>query len=275
MNHNISFGQYYEGNSVLHRLDPRFKLLITVIAIVAVFVAKNVFSFALLFLVTLALIAAGKIPFRVVLRGMRSLVFILIFTAFINVFWLRGDTLLVEFGFVHIYLEGIVNAALIFARIVILIALTGVLLTYTTTPLGLTDGLERVLSPLARLHVPVHDFSMMMTIALRFIPTLVEETQKIMNAQTARGASFSEGNILKRAKALIPILIPLFVSSIRRATELADAMECRCYVGGEGRTKLNVLRCGARDVAALLVSAVVLASVILINRYAPGYSLSL
>lgn len=275
MNLDVSLGQYYEGNSLLHRLDPRFKLLITIVAIAAIFVAKNVLAFGFLFVVTLALIAVSKIPFRIVLRGMRSLVFILIFTAFINIFWLKGETLLVEFGFVHIYLEGVINAALIFARIVILIALTGVLLTYTTTPLGLTDGLERVLSPLAKLRVPVHDFSMMMTIALRFIPTLVEETQKIMNAQTARGASFSEGNFLKRAKALIPIIIPLFVSSIRRATELADAMECRCYIGGEGRTKMNVLRCGARDVAAALVSIAVLAAVILINRYAPGYTLSL
>ena len=159
--------------------------------------------------------------------------------------------------------------------IVILIALVGAILTYTTTPLGLTDGLERVLSPLAKLHVPVHDFSMMMTIALRFIPTLIEETQKIMNAQTARGASFSEGNIIKRAKALIPILIPLFVSSIRRATELADAMECRCYIGGEGRTKMNVLHCGAKDITAAIAAAAVLAGVILINSYAPGYTLAL
>ncbi len=275
MNLDVAFGQYYEGNSVLHRLDPRFKLLITVISIAAIFIAKNVFSFAFLFVVTLTLIGVSGIPFRTVLRGMRSLVFILIFTAFINIFWLKGETLLLEFGFVHIYLEGVANALLIFLRIVILIALTGVLLTYTTTPLGLTDGLERVLSPLAKLHIPVHDFSMMMTIALRFIPTLVEETQKIMNAQTARGASFSEGNILKRARAMIPILIPLFVSSIRRATELADAMECRCYTGGEGRTKMNVLHCTPRDAFALLVSAALLAAVILINRYAPGYSLSL
>ena len=275
MNLDVAFGQYYEGSSLIHRLDPRFKLAIAVIFIVAVFMAKNVFAFALLFAVTLAVIAVSRVPLRVIARGMRSLVFILIFTALINVFWLKGTTLLVEFGVISIYLEGVLNAALIFARIVILIALTGVILTYTTTPLGLTDGLERVLSPLAKLHVPVHDFSMMMTIALRFIPTLIEETQKIMNAQTARGASFSEGNVIKRARALVPILIPLFVSSIRRAAELADAMECRCYVGGEGRTKMNVLRFGAKDVAATLAAAAVLAAVIFINRYAPGYSLSL
>ena len=275
MNLGVAFGRYYEGDSFLHRLDPRFKLLIAIVFIVAVFVAKNVFAFALLFAITLVFIAISRVPFRIVLRGMRSLIFILIFTALINIFWLKGETLLFEWRFIHIYLEGVINAGLIFLRIVVLIALTGVILTYTTTPLGLTDGLERLLSPLSKLHVPVHEFSMMMTIALRFIPTLIEETQKIMNAQTARGATFSEGGLIKRAKALIPIIIPLFVSSIRRATELADAMECRCYVGGEGRTKMNVLRFGAKDVLALLASGAVLAGVIFINRYAPGYSMGL
>ena len=275
MNLDVAFGQYYEGNSLIHRLDPRFKLLIAIVMIVAVFMARNVYSFALLFIVTLVFIAVSKVPLGIIVRGMKSLIFILIFTAAINIFWLKGETLLFEWKFIHIYLEGIINAALIFARIVILIALTGVILTYTTTPLGLTDGLERLLSPLAKLRVPVHEFSMMMTIALRFIPTLVEETQKIMNAQTARGATFSEGGLIKRAKALIPIIIPLFVSSIRRATELADAMECRCYVGGEGRTKMNVLHAGAKDVAALFAAAAVLAGVILIDRYAPGYTLGL
>ena len=271
----VAFGQYYEGNSFIHRLDPRFKLLIAIVFIVAIFMADNVWSFALLFLVTAAVIALSRVPVRLILRGMRSLIFILIFTAVINIFWIKGETLLFEWRFIHIYLEGVVNASLIFARILILIALTGVMLTYTTTPLGLTDGLERLLSPLAKIRLPVHEFSMMMTIALRFIPTLIEETQKIMNAQTARGATFSEGGLIKRAKALIPIIIPLFVSSIRRATELADAMECRCYIGGEGRTKMNVLRFGAKDVFALLASFAVLAGVILIDRFAPGYALGI
>lgn len=275
MNLDVAFGQYYEGNSFVHRLDPRFKLIIAIVLIVAVFMAKNMFSFVLLFAVTLTVIAISRVPFRLILRGMKSLIFILIFTAAINIFWLKGQTLLVEWRFIHIYLEGVINAALIFARIVILIALTGVILTYTTTPLGLTDGLERLLSPLAKLRVPVHEFSMMMTIALRFIPTLIEETQKIMNAQTARGATFSEGGLIKRARALIPIIIPLFVSSIRRATELADAMECRCYVGGEGRTKMNVLHFGAKDVLALLAAAAILAGVVLIDRFAPGYTMGL
>ena len=275
MNLDVAFGQYYEGNSLIHRLDPRFKLIIAIVLIVAVFVAKNVYAFALLFALTLTVIAISGVPFRIILRGMRSLIFILIFTAAINIFWLKGERLLFEWRFIHVYLEGVINAALIFSRILVLIALTGVMLTYTTTPLGLTDGLESLLAPLAKLHVPVHEFSMMMTIALRFIPTLVEETQKIMNAQTARGATFSEGGLIKRAKALIPIIIPLFVSSIRRATELADAMECRCYVGGEGRTKMKVLRFGAKDVLALAASGAVLAGVILINRYAPGYAMGM
>ena len=275
MNLDVVFGQYYEGNSFIHRLDPRFKLIIAIVFIVAVFMAKNVLAFALLFAVTITVIAISRVPFRIILRGMRSLIFILIFTAAINVFWLKGETLLFEWKFIHIYLEGILNAALIFSRILILISLTGVMLTYTTTPLGLTDGMERLLSPLAKLRVPVHEFSMMMTIALRFIPTLIEETQKIMNAQTARGATFSEGGLIKRAKALIPIIIPLFVSSIRRAAELADAMECRCYVGGDGRTKMNVLHFGAKDVLALAASGAVLVGVILINRYAPGYAMGM
>lgn len=275
MNLDVAFGQYFEGNSIIHRLDPRFKLLMAVVYIVAIFMAKNVFAFALLFVSAAALILISGIPVRIVLRGMRSLIFILVFTAMINIFWLKGETLLFDFYFIHVYLEGIINAALIFSRIGILICVTGILLTYTTTPLGLTDGLEILLSPLSKIKVPVHDFSMMMTIALRFIPTLIEETQKIMNAQTARGASFSEGGLIKRAKALIPILIPLFVSSIRRATELADAMECRCYIGGEGRTKMNVLHFGFKDVFAVMLCGTILAAVILINRFAPGYSLSL
>ena len=168
-----------------------------------------------------------------------------------------------------------INALLIVLRVAILLCSTSVLLTYTTTPLGLTDGLEQLLSPLARIHVPVHEFSMMMTIALRFIPTLIEETSKIKNAQAARGADFSEGGLIKRARALIPILIPLFVSSFRRASDLANAMECRCYTGGEGRTRMNVLHAGIVDYVAVLLVVFAGVAVVLINRYAPGYSMSL
>ncbi len=182
---------------------------------------------------------------------------------------------LVELGFIKIYLEGIINALLIIIRIVLLIMASTVFLTYTTTPLALTDALERLLSPLKKLRVPVHEFSMMMTIALRFIPTLIDETKKIINAQTARGADFSSGSLISRAKALIPILIPLFVSSFRRADELATAMECRCYTGGEGRTRMNVLRTKPRDYVFLAAVVLLGAGIILVNRYLPIYSLSL
>lgn len=275
MNIDVAFGQYFEGDSIIHRLDPRFKLIMTVLAIVVIFLAKNIFSFLLILLVTMAMILMTGIPPKIILKGMKSLLFIIVFTALINIFWLKGETLLVNIGFIHIYLEGIINAFLIVFRIAVLLVSTSILLTYTTTPLSLTDGLEQLLSPLEKIRVPVHDFSMMMTIALRFIPTLIKETNKIMNAQTARGASFSEGNILKRAKALIPVLIPLLVSSFRRAAELANAMECRCYTGGEGRTRMNVLKSGAKDYAAVIFVIGLGAAVILINRYAPGYNLKL
>ena len=275
MNTDIAFGQYYEGDSLIHRLDPRFKIIIAILFIVEIFLAKNVFAFALLFAALVGLIALTGIPVRIIARGMKSLVFIILFTAVLNIFWWTGDTLLFEFGFIHVYLEGLYNAFLILFRITVLLATTSILLTYTTTPLGLTDGLESLLSPLAKLHVPVHDFAMLMTIALRFISPLIEETQKIMNAQKARGASFTEGNIFKRAKALIPVLIPLFVSAIRRAVELANAMECRCYIGGEGRTKMNVLRASAKDFVMLALTVALGAAVILINKYAPGYSLTI
>ena len=257
MNIDVAFGQYFEGNSVIHRLDPRFKLVITILFIVVIFLAENVFSFLLLTAALIGLILLTRIPFKVILRGMKSLLFIILFTALVNVFWYKGETLLVDFHFIHIYLEGIFNALLIVLRVAILLCSTSVLLTYTTTPLGLTDGLEQLLSPLARIHVPVHEFSMMMTIALRFIPTLIE------------------GGLIKRARALIPILIPLFVSSFRRASDLANAMECRCYTGGEGRTRMNVLHAGIVDFVAVLLVVFAGAAVLLINKYAPGYSMSL
>lgn len=275
MNIDVAFGQYFEGISLIHRLDPRFKLVMTILFIVVIFLAKNIFAFALIFAALAAMILMTRIPIKVILKGMKSLLFIIVFTAIINIFWLKGETLLVDFWFIKIYLEGIINAFLIVFRIAVLLATTSILLTYTTTPLGLTDGLEQLLAPLAKIKVPVHDFSMMMTIALRFIPTLIEETTKIMNAQTARGASFTEGNILKRAKALIPVLIPLLVSSFRRAADLANAMECRCYTGGDNRTRMNVLRFGAKDVFALLLVIAIGVVVVFLNKYAPGYSLSL
>ena len=200
---------------------------------------------------------------------------IITITAIINIFWLQGDTLLFSLGPVSVYLEGIYNAVLIVVRVILLVSVTTLVLTYTTTPIALTDGLEQLLAPLAKIKLPVHEFSMMMTIALRFIPTLLEETEKIMNAQKARGADFASGSLAKRAKALVPILIPLFISAFRRAEELAVAMECRCYTGGEGRTRMNVLHSSYRDFVAMIVLAIVFAGVILINKFAPGYSISM
>ena len=249
----FSFGQYYPASSFLHRMDPRFKVLLAVAYIVCTFLCKSLVSFAALTASVIVLILISRIPLGVILRSLRPLLFIIAFTFIVNIFWSKGDVLLFEWKFIKIYAEGLWNALFMFLRIFSLITGTGLFLTYTTTPMDLTDALEALLSPLKKLHVPVHVFAMMMSITLRFIPTLTEETEKIMNAQRARGADFTSGGLVKRAKALIPILIPLFVSAINRALELANAMECRCYHGGEGRTRLHVLKCRAWDVAALLV----------------------
>lgn len=275
MRADIAFGQYCEGGSVLHRLDPRVKIVISILFIVVIFMAKNIWAIALVTAAALALVPISGISPRIVLRGLKPIIFIAVFTAIINIFWVRGDTLLVHFGIVKIYLEGIINAFLIVLRIVILLVATSMLLTYTTTPISLTDGLESLLTPLSKIGVPVHDFAMMMTIALRFIPTLIEETEKIMNAQKARGADFSSGNPVSRAKALVPIIIPLFVSAFRRAADLATAMECRCYTGGKGRTRMNVLHAGAKDYTALITTVALGAAVVLINVYVPGYRLNM
>lgn len=270
----ISFGQYIEGNSLLHKLDPRFKLVIVVLYITELFIASNIFSFALLAVVTVAATLISDIDIKLLLRSMKSLLLIIVITSLINIFWMKGEHLLLSFGFIQIYAEGLINAGIIVLRIAMLLCGSSVFLTYTTTPIALTDGLEQLLSPLKRIKLPVHEFSMIMTIALRFIPTLIEETEKIMNAQKARGADYSSGNIINRAKALVPILIPLFVSAFRRADELATAMESRCYTGGEGRTRMNVLHSTSRDWLALIAMLLTGAAVILMNIYMPGYSLS-
>lgn len=275
MRSDITFGQYVEGDSFIHRLDPRAKIIIAILYIVVIFLSKSVTAFALLLLASGIFIAMTGLSFKMVLRSMRPVLFIILFTAVINIFWMTGDTLLVEFWIIKIYLEGIINAVLIVLRIALLITATSVFMTYTTTPLALTDALEQLLSPLKKLHVPVHEFSMMMTIALRFIPTLIDETQKIINAQTARGADFSSGSLVKRAKALIPILIPLFVSAFRRADELATAMECRCYTGGEGRTRMNVLVSKPGDWVMVGIVVLLGACVVLLNIYFPIYGMSI
>ncbi|MBR7162034.1 MAG: energy-coupling factor transporter transmembrane protein EcfT, partial [Clostridia bacterium] len=228
----ITLGQYFPGNSLLHKLDPRLKLLLAIFYIVLIFLAKSAYAYILVFLFTVLIIAVSRISFGVVLRSLKPLIFVLLFTTLINVFWSNGTTVLVQLGPFAITEEGIIRAITMAVRIVLLMASTSVILMYTTSPIALTDGIERLLSPLAKIKIPVHTFAMMMTMALRFIPTLLEETQKIINAQKARGADFDSGNVIDKAKALIPVLIPLLISQFRRAEELATAMECRCYRGG-------------------------------------------
>jgi energy-coupling factor transport system permease protein len=269
----IALGQYYPAQSVLHRLDPRAKVIVAFVYIICSFLCKNIVSFAALIASAILIILISRIPLKIVYNSIKPLIFILLFTVIINVFWTSGETVLFEWRFIHIYLEGVMNAVFMIVRILTLIIGTSMLLTYTTTPIALTDALEQLLGPLKKIKIPVHEFAMMMTIALRFIPTLVDETEKIMAAQKARGTDFSNGSLMKRAKALIPILIPLFVSAFRRAEELATAMECRCYHGGEGRTRMRVLTYRAVDFVAIGLIILFGAGLILLNRLGIGYSM--
>ena len=270
---NIAFGQYYPAESVIHRLDPRAKVIMMIVYIVCSMVCKNIIAFGVLLLSAVVIVMISRIPMGTILRSIRPILFIMLFTVVLNVFWTVGESLLLEWGIIKIYKEGLYKAAFMMIRIVSMIVVTSIFLTYTTTPIALTDALEQLLSPLKKIGVPVHEFTMMMTIALRFIPTLIEETDKIIAAQKARGADFSSGNLIKRARALVPILIPLFVSAFRRADELAVAMECRCYRGGEGRTKLHVLRYTAADVVSMLVILMLCAGLVLLNIYGVGYTM--
>ena len=243
----ITLGQYFPGKSVLHRMDARAKIVLMLAFVILVFFAKNLWSFAYLAVLVLFLNALSGISYRAILQGLKPVIFISVFTAVINIFWTSGETPLVSFWIIHIYAEGLWRALFMIIRIVTLVSGTSLLLTYTTSPMDLTDALESLLSPLKVIKVPVHEFAMMMSLALRFIPTLIDETEKIVNAQKARGADFETGGLLHRAKALVPILIPLFISAFSRATDLAVAMECRCYTGGEGRTRLKVMHFSAFD----------------------------
>lgn len=262
----IALGQYYPTGSVLHRIDPRMKIIMALLYIVATFLAKSAAAFGLLLFSAIVLTLISRIPLRMVLSGIRPILLIMVFTMIINVFFVGGETILFEWRFIRIYLEGVYQAIFMAVRIVVLLIGTSMFLTYTTTPIMLTDALERLLGPLRVLHVPVHEFAMVMTIALRFIPTLMEETEKIMAAQKARGADFSSGSLISRAKALIPILIPLFVSAFRRADELATAMECRCYHGGAGRTRMTVLHYHVGDFVALAIMLLFGTGLVLANR---------
>jgi len=262
----ITLGQYFPGNSPVHRLDPRTKLVILVVYIVALFLAVSWISYGTMFLFLAICVAISRIPLKALVHGMKPLVFILVFTGILNVFFTPGQTVLVSFWGISITSEGIIRAVLMMLRILMLITGT-FLLTYTTSPIALTDGLESLLSPLKAIKVPVHELSMMMCIALRFIPTLIEETDKIMCAQKARGADFESGSLINRVKALVPILVPLFISAFRRADELATAMECRCYHGGDGRTKMKLLRYRMLDFESYCLAAVVLAAVIVLRSF--------
>lgn len=249
------------------------KLILSILYIVCTFLCKNVLSFALLLLSAVLLLLISRIPPRIVLRSLRALLFVMLFTAVLNLLFTKGETELFAFWRIHVYVEGVYSAVFMLVRIMVLILSTSLFLTYTTTPIALTDAIESLLSPLRVVHLPVHEFAMMMTIALRFIPTLMEETDKIMNAQKARGVDFSSGGLIKRAKALIPILIPLFISAFRRADELAMAMECRCYRGGKGRTKMRVSHLHASDFVALLMMVLFGAAVLYLNRLGLFYTL--
>ena len=262
----ITLGQYFPGNSFIHRLDPRTKLIMLIVYIVALFVAVSWVSYAVMLIFLIGCIVISKIPPKSIVRGMKPMVVILAFTAVLNLLMTPGETVLVSFWIITVTLEGVMRAIQMMVRILMLITGT-FLLTYTTSPIALTDGLESLLSPLKKLRLPVHELAMMMCIALRFIPTLIEETDKIMSAQKARGADFETGSLMQRVKALVPILIPLFISAFRRADELATAMECRCYHGGEGRTKMKLLRYKRIDLEAFGAGVVLLAGIIILATF--------
>ena len=260
----ITLGQYFPGQSVIHRLDPRTKLIMLVIYIVALFLAESWVSYGLMLVFLVTVIWLSTIPLKSILRGMKPLMMILIFTGVLNLFFTQEGEVIFHFWILTVTTGGLTRAVMMMSRILMLITGT-FLLTYTTSPIALTDGLESLMKPLKKIGVPVHELSMMMCIALRFIPTLIEETDKIMCAQKARGADFETGSLMERAKALIPILVPLFISAFRRADELATAMECRCYQGGEGRTKMKLLRYHREDFLAYGVGAVLLIAVIVLK----------
>ena len=267
----ITIGQHFPGNSLVHRFDPRLKLVLTVAYIVLLFAASNPLGLTLSILFLGVMYKVAKIPVKMIGKSLKPILPIVLFTAVLNLFFVSGEgDPLVHFWFLTIYAEGVRYAVLMAVRVMALIAGTS-LLTYTTSPIVLTDAIEQLLKPLGKLHFPVHELAMMMSIALRFIPTLIEETDKIMNAQKARGAQLDTGKMTDRVKALVPVLIPLFISAFRRAAELAMAMECRCYRGGTGRTRLKVLRCEKQDYIDLAVCiacfAVILASRLVFPNY--------
>ncbi len=265
----ITIGQYFPGNSIIHRLDPRFKIIMTLIFIVMLFAGDSVWCLAIGGIFTLMCIFLSKIPFKMFVKSVKPLVPFLLITAVLNLFFVSSGEVYFHWKFIKVTSDGINISVFMIIRIILLIAGSS-LLTYTTSPITLTDAIERLLSPLKKLKFPVHELAMMMSIALRFIPTLVEETDKIISAQKARGAEIDSGSFMTRVKNLVSIIIPLFISAFRRADELATAMECRCYNGGSGRTKLRQLKSGARDYIALAVVLVFTAAVIAADKIVKG-----
>lgn len=261
----ITIGQYFPGKSFVHKMDARMKIILTLLLVVSVFICRNIVSLSAVIIVAFSLVFVSKIPIKTVLKSLKPLVFIIILTSVLNLFYGSGEPL-VRLGRIKITANGIETALFMAIRIVSLVVVSS-LLTYTTSPTALTDAIERLLKPLTYVKVDVHSIAMTMTIALRFIPTLIEEIDKIMSAQKSRGANLDSGNLIQRAKALIPILIPLFVSSFRRAGELAYAMECRCYRGGEGRTKMKVMKLAPRDFISLAFVVIFFVCIILINHF--------
>ncbi|MBQ4128448.1 MAG: energy-coupling factor transporter transmembrane protein EcfT [Ruminococcus sp.] len=263
----IAFGQYYPSNSILHRLDPRGKILMLIVFLVLVFCTNNYYSLAVVIFAVVAVVLLSKVPVRLYFKSLKMILFIVLITSFLNLFYGTGEPIF-EFWVFKITLAGINNAVFVSVRIFCLILISSTL-TFTTSPTDLTDALERLMKPLTIFHVKVHEIAMMMTIALRFVPLLLEETDKIMSAQKARGADMESGNLVHRIKALVPVLIPLFVSAFRRAYELAVAMECRCYQGGEGRTRMKTLHLHKRDYVSVAIIILIISGVVLCNVFLP------
>ena len=263
---NVTLGQFFPGNSFLHKMDPRMKLILTFALIVIVFVSQGFIGFGLILLFILMIALSSGIALKYILRGLKPILFIVLFTFVLNVFFQTGGEVIFRLGFVKITDEGLRLAFFLAARLILLV-ICSQLLTLTTSPIALTDGLESLMRPLKKIHFPAHEIAMMMSIALRFIPTLMDEANKIMKAQMARGADFESGNLVQRAKAMVPLLVPLFVGAFRRAEELALAMEARCYHGGEGRTRMRQLRYGSRDAIAAGLTVALLAVILVLNFF--------
>ncbi len=262
----ITLGQYFPLDSIIHKLDPRIKIISAVLIMVTIFMCKTFFAFCVVLFANVALIFLSKIKFGIVLKTLKPVLFLIVFTALINLFLTGGENYIFKWKFISVTYEGLKSAVIMALRIILLVSFTS-LLTFTTSPIRLTDGIESLLKPFSKIGVPSHELAMMMTIALRFIPTLLEETDKIIMAQKSRGADFESGNIIRRAKSLVPILVPLFINSFRRADELATAMECRCYRGGQNRTKLKELKLVCADYVAFGLCVTFMAVILLLGVY--------